>query len=79
MDFIRVTLVEEWDRKSSPSKVRKIPEHLLPVSAILSVEPSLSNPGSYIIHIIEYYKPKEEFIVGHAEATLPNGFIRVLN
>ena len=28
MDFIRVTLVEEWDKKGSPSKLRKMPEHL---------------------------------------------------
>ncbi|MBS1753594.1 MAG: hypothetical protein JST34_06050 [Bacteroidetes bacterium] len=79
MDFIRVTLVEEWNKKGSPSKLRTMPEHLLPVSGILSVAPSIKNPGTHIIHIIEHYKPKEEFMVGHAEAKLPNGFIKVIN
>ena len=79
MDFIRVTLVEEWDKKGSPSKLRTMPEYLLPISGILSVAPILKNTGTHIIYIIEHYKPKEEFIVGHAEATLPNGFINVIN
>ena len=79
MDFIRVTLVEEWDKKGSPSKVRRIPEHLLPISGILSIAPSVINPDTYIISIIEHYKPKEEFVVGHAEAKLPNGFVKVIN
>jgi hypothetical protein len=79
MDFIRVTLVEEWDQKSSPSKLRRIPEHLLPVAGILSVAPDLRNPGGHIIYIVEHYKPKQQFIVGRAEATLPKDFVKVIN
>ena len=79
MEFIRVTLVEEWNKKGSPSNLRKIPEHLLPISGILSISPDLLNPENHIIHIVEHYKPNEGFTIGHAEAKLPNGFIKLLN
>ena len=78
MDFIRVTLVEKY-KEGKISDLKRMPEHLLPLDGILSVSPDFKKSGNYIINIIEHYKPKEEFIVGHAEAELPNSFIKILN
>ena len=39
----------------------------------------IKGDNNYLISIVEHYKPKGEFIIGHAEAALPNGFIRVIN
>ena len=60
MDFIRVTLIEKWDKKSKISQLRQIPEHLLPVSAIKSIHPKHTREGVYIIDIIEHFKPTDE-------------------
>ena len=79
MDFIRVTLVEQY-KEGKISGLRNIPEHLLPLSGISSISPNILKGGdNYIIHIIEHYKPKEEFQIGHAEAKLPPGFIHQIN
>jgi len=79
MDFIRVTLVEQYE-KGKISELRKIPEYLLPILGISSISPNILKGGDYyIIHIIEHYKPKEEFQIGHAEAKLPAGFIHQIN
>jgi hypothetical protein len=80
MDFIRVTLIEKWDKRSKPSQLRKIPDHLLPVSAIKSISPSLTKDRIYVIDIINHFKPTgEDFEIGNAEAELPNGFVKVIS
>ena len=80
MDFIRVTLIEKWDKKSKISQLRQIPEHLLPVSAIKSIHPKHTREGVYIIDIIEHFKPTDEqFEIGNAEAQLPKSFIHIVN
>lgn len=79
MEFIRVTLVEEWNKKGSPSKVKRIKDHLLPVAGILSIAPNFKNPESSIIYIVEHFKPKEDFIIGYAEAEIPSNFIKIIN
>ena len=56
MDFIRVTLIEEY-KEGKISKLRRIPEHLLPVAGIKSIAQKLADHDLFTIEIIDSYKP----------------------
>ena len=80
MDFIRVTLVEKLESGKKVADIRRIHGYLLPANGILSVSPDHSKgDNNYLISIVKYYKPEEEFVIGHAEAVLPTGYIKVIN
>lgn len=78
MKFISVTLIGEI--KGRVSQTKKMPDYLLAVNAIKSVSKSLIKEDVYLIYICENYTPTNAgFSVSHAEAKLPNGFVKVIN
>ena len=79
MDFIKVTLRENFGNGKTVSESGRFENYLLPVLAIKSIYKNLTD-DDYRIEIIESYIPTDlEFTVHYAVATLPNRFINVLN
>jgi len=79
MDFIRVTLIEKLDNQKI-ADLKRLPEHLLPLSGIKSISKKIGTNNTYYIEIKDSYIPKGlDFIVGFAEAELPREFVRIIN
>lgn len=80
MEFIRVTLWEGLSSGKKISNLEKVENYLLPIYGIKSISEKVSEPGTYYIYICESHIPTDfEFIVDHAIAKLPNGFVDIVN
>lgn len=79
MDFIKVTLRENFASGKKITESGRLEGYLLPILAIQSISKNLMN-DDYRIDIIDSYIPTNlEFTVHYAEAKLPDRFINVLN